>query len=404
MFGAILIAAVTLMQVYVFWRAASVSFVRRRVSRKLLFGVGIALWVAFLLVRVNGTDDAGSMAATLEFVSMAWMAMLFLMSVALLAVEAITGFGFFFRRFGSKLRGGALVVGGLLSAIALIQGLRAPVIQAYDVHLSDLPSGLDGTVIVALSDMHLGTVLGAPWLAARVEQVRAERPDVVVLLGDVFVGHGAAGKDLLAPFRGLSAPLGVWAVLGNHESHRTTADNIAMYAEAGVHLLSNAWIELRPGLVLAGVEDLSAGREAAFVETTLAKTLVGRPRGATVLLSHAPLSANGIADKGVDLMLSGHTHGGQIWPFGYLVRQRFPLLEGRYEFGETTVLVSRGTGTWGPRMRLWCPAEILRVTLHGRTPIPFPQPALQARDSAGNISSKERSTSSLRRTAYAGQV
>ena len=80
--------------------------------------------------------------------------------------------------------------------------------------------------------------------------------------------------------------------------------------------------------------------------------------------------ADSVASKGVDLMLSGHTHGGQIWPFGYLVRQRFPLFEGRYEIGAMTVIVSRGTGTWGPRMRLWHPAEILRVTLHARTKTP----------------------------------
>jgi predicted MPP superfamily phosphohydrolase len=359
-FGAILIFAVTLMQGYIFWRAASVPFVSRRISKKHLFGLGIALWALFLVGRVPGIEDMGSMAATLEFLGMTWMAVLFLMSVSMFTVDAATGFGFFLTRFVPDLRGAALAVGGVLSVVALIQGLRAPVVQNYDVYLDELPGELDGTVIVALSDLHLGTVLGEQWLAARVEQVKKERPDVVVLLGDVFEGHGAPEKELLASLRRLSAPLGIWAVLGNHEFHGIRTDNTALFEEAGIHVLRNAWVELRPGLVLAGVDNLATGKEAG---ASLLNALAVRPPGATILLSHAPLPAGVIVGKGVNLILSGHTHGGQIWPFGYLVKQRFQLFEGSYELGGMTAIVSRGTGTWGPRMRLWQPGEILRVTL-----------------------------------------
>jgi len=363
-FGVILIFAVTLMQGYVFWRAASVPFVRHRISRKHLFGLGIILWATFLLGRVIGSEDAGYMAVMLEFLGMTWMAILFLMSVALFAVDAVTGFGYFLTRFVPDLRGLALVAGVVLSVVALIQGMRAPVVQNYDVYLAGLPGELDGTVIVALSDLHLGTMLGERWLLNRVEQVQAERPDVVVLLGDVFEGHGAPATELLAALRRLSAPLGVWAVLGNHESHGTHTDNTTLFEKAGARLLHNSWVELRPGLVLAGVDNLNSGNDANEMGIFVKKALAGRPSGATILLSHTPLPAAVSVGKGVDLMLSGHTHGGQLWPFGYLVRQRFPLFEGVYELEGTTAIVSRGTGTWGPRMRLWYPAEILRVTLH----------------------------------------
>ncbi len=94
-----------------------------------------------------------------------------------------------------------------------------------------------------------------------------------------------------------------------------------------------------------------------------AAALAGRPPGAGILLSHAPTRAEEASRAGAGLMLSGHTHGGQIWPFGYLVGLRYPLLAGEYRVGGTTVLVCRGTGTWGPRMRLWHPGEILRVVL-----------------------------------------
>jgi predicted MPP superfamily phosphohydrolase len=364
-FGTILILVVTLMQGYVFWRAASVPLVRRRILQKHLISIGVTLWALFFLVRVIGTKAPGYMAAILELLSMTCMAMLFLMSVTLFAVEVMTGFGFFLKQIVPSLRGIALIAGGVMSAIALVQGMRDPVVQCYDVYLARLPEELDGTVIVALSDLHLGPVLGERWLAARVEQVQVERPNVIVLLGDVFEGHGAPAKELLAVLRRLSAPQGVWAVLGNHEFHGVDTDNTSSFAEAGIHLLRNAWVELRPGLVLAGVDNLPVRNDAGEAGTALAKALIGRPSGTTVLLSHTPLPATMPASKGVDLMLSGHTHGGQIWPFGYLVRQQFPLFEGRYEIAGVTVIVSRGTGTWGPRMRLWRPAEILRITLHG---------------------------------------
>ena len=226
------------------------------------------------------------------------------------------------------------------------------------------------TVIIALSDLHLGAGLGEPWLAARVEQVQAERPDIVVLLGDVFEGHHAPGPELMATLRRLSAPLGIWAVLGNHEFHGNHTDISTLFEKAGVHLLRDEWRELRPGLVLAGMDTLGGRPNGAEAGTSLAKSLAGRSSGATVLLSHAPLPEEVMKGKGVDLMLCGHTHGGQLWPFDYLVAQYFPLLEGRYQLEGTTLIVSRGAGTWGPPMRLWHPGEILRVTLHSRGSTP----------------------------------
>jgi predicted MPP superfamily phosphohydrolase len=267
------------------------------------------------------------------------------------------------KRAVPRLRAAALVSGFVLSAIGLIQGLRAPVIESYQVRIANLPAELDGTVVIALSDLHLGSMLGLGWLEARLKQVQAERPDMVVFIGDVFEGHRGPDPTLLAALRRLSAPLGVWGVLGNHEYHAVGKDNSAIFEAAGIHLLRNAWFALRPGLVIAGVDDAAATDRGGAGVTPLNVTLAHRPPGALLLFSHTPLALEGIGGAGVDLMLSGHTHGGQIWPFGYLVQQRFPLLEGRYDLGESTAIVSRGVGTWGPRMRLWKPAEIVRITL-----------------------------------------
>jgi predicted MPP superfamily phosphohydrolase len=116
------------------------------------------------------------------------------------------------------------------------------------------------------------------------------------------------------------------------------------------------------------VDDLTARRQFGSDEDRpVEKALANRPPGATILLSHSPWQADTAAAAGAGLMISGHTHNGQVWPFNYLVRLRYPLLGGRYEVSGMPVIVCRGTGTWGPRMRLWLPSEIVRIKLRART-------------------------------------
>ena len=363
-FGYILISVVTLVHMYVFWRAASVPLLQRHVSRKLLIGAGMVLWTGFFLGRVVvGHDHTGIIARTLELLGMNWMGVLFLLFVSLLAMDLATGFGFLVPRRAPSLRGLALLAGGVLAAIALVQGVRAPVVQNYEVSLSGLPDEMNDTTLVAMSDLHVGSLLGKQWLEARVTEVMAQQPDLVVLLGDFFEGHGRPQRELIPVLRRLSAPLGVWVVPGNHEFHGRQNTSMFLITEAGFQLLRNCWAEVRPGFVLAGVDDLTTWHRSGQGGDPISKALAGRPPGATVLLSHTPWQADKAAKAGVGLMLCGHTHGGQIWPFGYLVKRVYPLIEGRYEVEGMTVIVSRGAGTWGPRMRLWCPGEILCVKL-----------------------------------------
>jgi uncharacterized protein len=362
-FGTFLLVACTLFQLYVFWRAFSVPLIARHVRRILVIGLGVVPWLSFLLSHTFENSIGGILAETLGFIGMTWLAVLFLTSFCLLVVEILTGFGFLLPKLAPSLRGWALIAGAGLSVIALVQGLRPPVVQEYEVRLAGLPPESDGLVLVAVSDLHLGALLGEHWLAARVTQVQAQRPDIVIFLGDIFEGHGAPQEEMLSTLRHISAPLGVWAVNGNHESYGRRADNLHMLEKAGIEVLSNRWVEVRPGLVLAGVDDLTRRRRSGQVGDPIGQALTGRPPGATIFLSHTPWQAEAAAGAGAGLMLSGHTHGGQIWPFSYLVRLRYPLLEGRYEVGGMPVIVSRGMGTWGPRMRLWHPGEILRITL-----------------------------------------
>lgn len=363
MFGSILISICTLMHIYVFWRLATVPLVSRHVSLYLLFAAGLLLWAIFFIGRVFGHNGTGALAAAAEFFGMLWMGTLFLLFLPLLAADIITLFGLLLPRIAATLRGWALVAGVALSIIAIIQGMRPPVVQRYEVRLAGLPSAMDKTVVAAMSDLHLGSLIGKRWLAARVAQVNRERPDLVVFLGDLFEGHGESEDELLSTLRGLSAPLGVWAVTGNHEFHGGSERSTRLFDGAGIRLLRNRWEQLRPGFILAGVDDLTAKYRSGRGGDFISQALSGRPPGATILLSHTPWETEKAASAGVNLMLCGHTHGGQIWPFGYLARRAYPLLAGRYEVDGMPVIVSRGTGTWGPRMRLWRPAEILRIVL-----------------------------------------
>jgi predicted MPP superfamily phosphohydrolase len=365
MFGTILISICTFMHAYVFWRAASVPFVDRYISQKVLIGAAVVLWVLFYLGRVIGHGGRGVFAAAFEFIGMTWMAVLFLIFVPLVIIDLFTLFGFLMPKFSPWLRGWGLLAGVILSVIALFQGLRPPVIATYEVSLLGLPKTLDGTTLVALSDMHLGSQIGRTWLAARVAQVNKQKPDIIVLLGDIFEGHGPPDDRLISTLKKLSAPMGVWAVTGNHEFHGGA--NMNLFQEVNFKLLRNRWKEIKPGLVLAGLDDLTTAHRYGFFGDIVPQILDGHPDGAVILLSHTPWETETAAKNGVDLMLSGHTHGGQIWPFGYLVRRRYPLLGGRYEIDDMTVIVSRGTGTWGPRMRLWRPGEILHITLRTKS-------------------------------------
>ena len=363
MFGVILISLVTVMHVYVVWRAGSVPLFHGRENRKMLVIAGLALWGLFVIGRVYGHHSPGALALVLELAGMIWMATLFLITVPMLAVDAVTGFGILMPQAAARMRGAAMAIGFVLAAIALVQGTRPPVVQEYSVPLAGLPHELDGTVLVGLSDLHLGALRDERWLEARIAQVQAEKPDIIVLLGDIFEGHGRPPQELVAGLLGLQASLGVWAVLGNHEFHGRDNGIAPLFRNAGIAVLRNERAMVRPGLMLAGVDDLTSNHRSGAKADLITRTFAAPSKGATVLLSHTPWNADRAAQAGAGLMLSGHTHGGQIWPFGYLVKRIYPLLAGRYDVDGMTVIVSRGAGLWGPPMRLWKPGEIVRVTL-----------------------------------------
>jgi predicted MPP superfamily phosphohydrolase len=366
MFGIILISAGTILNLYVFWRASSVPVLRRTVGPKGLIAISVLFWLLLLAGRMLGHRSDRLLTDLLDISGMTGVAILFLIAVPLAALDAVTCFGILLRKTVPQLRGAAIVIGIALSAIALIQGARSPMATRYDVELAGLPGKLDGTVIVGLADLHLRSQRDLHWLRDLVAETEALRPDVIVLLGDICEGHGMPSMELVDGLKGLNAPMGVWAVLGNHEFHGSGDGIVPLFRKAGITVLRNEKVTVRPGLVLAGVDDLTMNRRSGANADLITRALAKPSPGATVLLSHTPWSAERAAKDGAGLMLCGHTHGGQIWPFGYIVRLVYPLLAGRYDMDNMTVIVSRGAGSWGPPMRLWQRGEIIRVTLRAK--------------------------------------
>jgi hypothetical protein len=302
----------------------------------------------------------------LEIVGAYWVGAFFLLFSTFLIFDLCTGFGLWLHPQLPALRTVAFILALLMTLVALVQARRSPVVTEYEVALKGLPREADRTVLVVASDMHLGALLGRGWANERAAQFESLRPDLLLLVGDIFEGDETTYPSWLPVLQQFRASHGVYVVTGNHEFYAGGKKIVDLFRRAGFHVLRDESIEPIPGLVLTGVDDIAFRGRAAHA-AIMEKVLRKRPEGASVLLSHTPLETQRAASAGVELMLSGHTHEGQIWPFKYLVKLAFPIVSGRYRVQDMTAIVCRGTGTWGPRMRLFKRSELLRITVRAKS-------------------------------------
>ena len=240
MFGTILISIVILMHVYVFQRLAASILLPSPIWRYALAGAGVMLWLTFVFGRMYGHGGTGTASRILEIIGLNWMAVLFLLFLCLALVDVFTLFGLPFPRLARIFRIWAVVAGLVLSVIGFIQGARLPVVSDYTIRSHNLPGELDGLTVAALSDLHLGhPLLGPSWLAKVTAKVNALKPDLVLLLGDVFEGHGAPSEETFQILERLSRipSIGAWSVLGNHESHGGGDQGVKYLNETGFPVL-----------------------------------------------------------------------------------------------------------------------------------------------------------------------
>ena len=338
---------------------------------------GLSLWlvamvVAPVAVRLLEQDGREQLARAVAYLGYCWMGFLFLF-VALMLLGDLLRFGRYLAAFFVRVpavplfepRPLFLAVVLLAAGIVVYGWFEAQ--QVRTVHLvlptTKLPAGSPRVRIVQLSDLHVGLIVRDGRVAKVVQAVRQASPDLVVATGDMVDGHVGGHFDGVSElFRGVAPPLGMVAVIGNHEWYAGIGQATAFLQRCGFQLLRNEQREAGPYLTLVGVDDPATGQPG--LSAVEGRLLAAVPRNRFVLLlKHRPEIA--AASRGrFDLQLSGHVHGGQIFPLTLLTWLRFPVAAGLTRLPERGALyVSRGCGTWGPPIRFLAPPEVTVIDL-----------------------------------------
>ncbi len=336
---------------------------------------GLLIPVGFTLIRTASQ----SLAAPVSWVVFLWMGVSFFL-VVLLALGDLVKLPLW---LGGLLSGTPMdperrhFINLLVASLALAGsgglsffgffGATAGAIQIKKVKvaLKKLSPEKNGYRIAQISDLHVGSTIGLSYVQTVVDQVNALNADLIVLTGDLVDGSVKELEPFVAPLKNLKAKDGVYFITGNHEYY--TQDVPGWYdwlRKIGITPLENQRVSIggKKGFELAGLPDLAARQFG--VNPDLEKTLAGRdPMKPVIVLAHQPVTFLEAVKQQVDLQLSGHTHGGQMFPFNYLVRLAQPYMAGLYREGDSQLYVSCGTGYWGPPMRLGTASEITELEL-----------------------------------------
>jgi uncharacterized protein len=255
-----------------------------------------------------------------------------------------------------------------VTLVGFLFARRRPRIVEVDIPVTGLPEALRGFSIAQISDVHVGATIKRGFVERIVALVNGLQADLIAVTGDLVDGSVQQLSRHTAPLAGLSARHGAYFVTGNHEYYSGERAWTAEITRLGLRVLKNEHVVLNhngASLVLAGVTDLSAHHFDAAEHSDPEAALRGSPTdaGAKILLAHQPNSAPGAAGAGFDVQISGHTHGGQFWPWNLFVRFFQPFTSGLYRLKNLRIYVSRGTGYWGPPNRFGVPSEITRIRL-----------------------------------------
>jgi uncharacterized protein len=332
------------------------------------------LWGAFASIFVSLIG--GRLLPRRAALVLQWMGFLWIGAFGLLlSTVAATDLGFYIASFVTPRTAqwgplqatvvAALVVPALVWGFAVAR--RTPGVERLTVPIRGLGKELDGLRIVQITDVHIGDTLDRRFLRRVVDRVNSLDADIVAVTGDLIDGSVARLRDEVAALAELKSRRGVFYVTGNHEYYHGAAAWLAEVKRLGMTPLHNEHRVVSEGaaqLVVGGVPDLEGARFAESHQPRADVAFQGAPEGAPrILLAHQPRFARHAKDQKVQLMLSGHTHGGQIFPFMFFVRLQQPVIAGFRELHGVPVYTSRGTGYWGPPFRVGPTSEITEITL-----------------------------------------
>jgi predicted MPP superfamily phosphohydrolase len=384
MFIVVLSAVLALMNVYVWKRLVKDTTRPGRIRRMLtavLIGLAVLLVVTLVVPRFTGVSKSGWYA----WPGYLWFGVIAYLFLTLLVLEpvrlALRGWvkrqpeapdepdphalnrRMFLAR-ASAVAAGAASVG--LVGYGAATALGPPDLLQIPVRLRRLDPAFRGFRIAVVSDIHLGPLAGRSHTERIVEIINTAEPDLVAIVGDLVDGTVEELGPAAAPFQDLAAPEGTFFVTGNHEYFvEDTAAWLNELERLGVQSLRNEHTAIRRGgaaFDLVGVNDIAGEQrdDPPDFDRALAGVDDSRP---TILLAHQPVMVSEAAARGVDLQLSGHTHGGQMWPFHYVVEMVQPSLAGLSSVDDTQLYVTRGAGFWGPPVRIGAPPDITVLTL-----------------------------------------
>ncbi|MDC0336325.1 metallophosphoesterase, partial [Pseudodesulfovibrio sp.] len=254
-----------------------------------------------------------------------------------------------------------------LTGYAIFEARRKPTIVHNALPIADLPAGLDGFTIAQISDTHIGPTIRGDWMRMVVDEVNTLNADMIVHTGDWVDGSVSALNGAVQPIGDLSAPHGVWLCTGNHEYYSGVEAWVARAHELGMTPLlnENTLIDTGKGkILLAGVTDIRGGNIYPSHASSPTQAMANAPdHDVSILLAHQPRSIFEASKTGFDIQLSGHTHGGQYFPYTLAIHLFQPYVRGLHLHDNTLLYVNQGTGYWGPPMRLGAQPEITLHTL-----------------------------------------
>ena len=390
-FGTVVLLSVVLLHSYLWWRLVRGTTRPGRVRRRLTLATVVLAVLLPLAVTVGRTLPT-AVAAPLDWIAFSWLGIAFYLFLTLLVLEPVRWIGRRWTRRPVADGPGAAVVeetvadparrlllGRGLAATAGVLALATagtgaylanspPRVRRVPIRLPRLDPALDGLRIVTFSDAHLSATYGGRRFERVVELVNQQEPDVVAIVGDLVDGELARLRGEVAPLADLVSEQGVYFVTGNHEYFVDTRAWLGYLPRLGIDVLHNERVAISRGTAsfdLAGIDDRTAASsgvpgQGADLDAALDGRDDTRP---VVLLAHQPVQVERAAAAGVDLQLSGHTHGGQLWPFDQVVRLDQPAVQGWSRHGPTQLYVTPGVGFWGPPMRVGATPEVTVIEL-----------------------------------------
>ena len=338
------------------------AFELARAARLLTYCLALLMTLSPLLLRqLERNTDNHELVVTAAWIVFGWMGFVFVFFWLGLALNL---YDLGARSVGLPMPAArpAFLALSVATAVLWVYGFYSawhPRVERVSIHSDKLPPGFPGLRIVQISDLHLGMLIGRHRLDHILGQIQPLQPDLLISTGDLLDAQAEYVDGLSSRFASLHPRYGKFAVTGNHERYVGLEHALDFHARSGFRLLRGETVEVAGVLTLAGVDDPAVLAGPTGEAELLARIPADR---FVLLLKHQPVISAGAR---FDLQLSGHTHDGQIFPFGYMVRLLYPIIEGLNPLPAGGQLyVSRGTGTWGPPIRIFAPAEITLIELN----------------------------------------